>query len=118
MNESPTMQYSELDTILQPWAAQRRLLVATRYRDEEVRSMSIVDDAGDTYQLCVDPTAGAISVGVVLLSRAGRRTPSRDARSFDFSQSVPAAELSSALDAAWQRVHTWIAQAGHTRTPA
>ena len=80
--------------------------------------MSIVDDAGDTYQLCVDPAAEAVSVGVVLLSRAGQRTSSREARSFDFRQSVPAAQLSSALDAAWQRVHTWIAQSGHTRTPA
>jgi len=80
--------------------------------------MSIVDDAGDTYQLFVTPSAAAVSVGVVLSSRAGKRASSREARSFDFRQSVPGAQLSSALDAAWLRVHTWIAEAGHTRTPA
>ena len=112
------MQYSDIDSILQPWAAQRRLHVATMHRDDKVRSMSIVDDAGDTYQLFVDSAGGAVSVGLVLSSRAGKRTSSREARRFDFRQTVPAAQLSSALDVAWQRLHTWIEEAGHTRRPA
>jgi len=110
------MQYSDLDPILQPWAGLRRLHVATLHRDDEVRFMSIVDDAGDTYQLFVAPEAAAVSVGVVLSSRAGKRLSSREARSLEFRQSVPSEQFASALDAAWQRVQTWIAQAGHTRT--
>ena len=45
------MRYSDIDPILLPWAATHFLHVQTRHRDEEIRSMAVVDDAADTYQL-------------------------------------------------------------------
>jgi len=47
------MKYEELDPILEPWAKAHGLTICTKYRDEEVRSARIVDDAGNIFGIGV-----------------------------------------------------------------
>jgi hypothetical protein len=110
-----------MDPILTPWAAARGLYVATRHHNFEVRSMPVVDDSGDIYQLFATPELDdphAVIVGAALIKRGTKKhTFSRERRNFDYRTKVSLDELESGLDTAWKHVQLWIEQAGHTRTP-
>jgi len=43
------MNYADIDKVLTPWSKRLGLHVITKYRDEEVRSIDVVDDAGGRY---------------------------------------------------------------------
>ena len=85
--------------------------------------MNVVDGVGDTYTLYAEPQKkdsnnadNTLAVVAVFLSQRGNKTPSdRERLRFTFEQSVPVSQLAAALDAAWQRTHEWITQAGHSR---
>jgi hypothetical protein len=108
--------YVELDPILEAWATQHGLHIVTRARDEAVRVASVVDDAGDTYQIWITSSHGSIAVDAALLRRAVGRTPSRDRDGFVFHEVVSRSQVRIALDAAFDQVRSWITQAGHSRT--
>jgi hypothetical protein len=117
------MRYRELDPILEPWAKGRRLHLVLEHRDNDCRHMSIVDDDGDSYEIWAAPDPerqGVATVGASLSKRGSKRHHAfyRERQRFSFQQSVPIAELAIGLNACWERVHEWIAEAGHTRTPA
>lgn len=114
---TPPNQYSTIDPVIQRWSAQHDLHVSTRYRDEEVRVASVVDDAGDTYRIAVTPIADVVAVDTTLDHRASRRVSSQERKQFVFAQRVESAQLPTALETAFERIRSWIAQAGHTRTP-
>ncbi len=119
VNESPSIQYSDLDPILRPWAARHGLGFRTLYAEHEVRMAPVVDDMGDIYQLFAEPTdsPNTIRVGANLFSRAKRHAPSRELRQFAWRSSAPFEQLERTLDDALEQVQAWIAAAGHTRTP-
>jgi hypothetical protein len=57
------MTYSTIDPIISSWAKRRSLHVYTRYEDSEVRSMDIVSQDGQRFQLWIDPPfGGAIDI--------------------------------------------------------
>lgn len=109
------MSYAAIDPILLPWAARHKLHVMMEYKEDEVRSISIVDDAGDVYDLFVESPDehGLVKIGVGLQSRAGRHTLHRERRRFTMTSK--AQPLEAALESALERIHEWIAEAGHTR---
>ena len=122
------MRYSDIDPVLMPWAASHSLHVHTEHHDEPVRVMAVVDDAGDQYQLYAGPdpkdsnypdTKLAL-VGVSLSKRGNKNHHAfyRERMRFTFQQLVPLSDLSRALDEAWQRVHEWISESGHSRSNA
>ena len=119
------MRYSDIDTILTPWAVDRGLHIFTECKDEEVRVIQIVDDMGDTYQLYAGPdpkdpnypdTSLAL-VGVSLTKRGDKKHHAmfRERQRFTFEQRVPPTEIAPALNTVWQRALEWILQAGHSR---
>jgi hypothetical protein len=108
--------YVEFDPTLEAWATQHGLHIATRARDEEVRVASVVDDAGDTYQIWITPSDEAVAVDAALLRRAVGRTASRDRDKFVFHEVVSRTHVRLALDAAFDQVCSWIAQSGQSRT--
>src|SRR6478736_5631851 len=91
-------RYRELDPALKPWAASHGLQISTRHRSEEVRSMSVVDDLGDIYQLFATPELDepqAVTVGAALIKRGTKKhTFFRERRNFDFRTKVPLDGLS------------------------
>src|SRR5947207_2891099 len=99
---TPLNQYSTIDPVIQRWSAQHSLHVSIRYRDEEVRVASVVDDAGDTYRIAVAPIDDVVAVDATLDHRASRRISSRDRQQFVFAQRVESAQLQAALETAFE----------------
>lgn len=112
------LSYADLDPALYRWAERHGLHVRTRDREWEVRAVTIVDDAGDTYGLSVVPLEdGRIRITAGLRERAQRRTSIPDRKALRLVEEVPLSDLPQALEAGYTRVETWIAGAGHARTP-
>jgi len=101
------MNYSEVDKTLQPWLTRHGLHVFTRYRDEEVRSIHVVDDAGARYQIWISDTNdhGRVRVSAWDFKKKKKVFES------DFD------DLSQMLEDAYSQVKQWIQQSDHTRTP-
>ena len=116
MMTTPSLQHSDLDSILSPWAARHRLHLYTDCKGEEVRIVPIVDDAGDTYHIYARPDKNAqVAIGADLITRAGRHAFFRERQRFHYLQLVPLSALASSLDAALEQVQSWIVKSGHTR---
>jgi hypothetical protein len=60
------MPYTDIDPVLFPWSKTHGLHVYTECRDDEIRSIDIVDDIGDSYALGVGSPCedGSVSVWV------------------------------------------------------
>lgn len=99
------MTYRDLDPVLSAWCRIRGLHVATRYRDCEVRHVTVVDDAGSTYEQWLE-----------LLPDDRVRVAASDHRGQSTSRECDLPDLGEALDAVYACVETWISAAGHTRT--
>src|SRR5687767_10423758 len=107
------MTFSEIDSVLVPWASRRQMQISTQYKDEEVRSMLLVDDQGDTYQLWVDRT-DPLRVGYMLHDSAAGRVPSRVLKQYTGRLSCEISELESTLDRAVDQINFFISSRGHT----
>ena len=104
---TPTLQHSDLDSVLLPWVAHHRLHLYTDCKGEEVRTVSIVDDAGDTYHIYARPDdSGQVAVGADLVTRAGRHAFFRERQRFHLVQLSPLSALASSLDAALEQVQS------------
>lgn len=104
------MRYAAVDKVLPSWLKRHGLHVMTEYRDDEVRSVDVVDDQGDLYQIWIE----TISERGFRVSAALRKVP---ALRSPFSLDTEAAGLPEALEDAYVLVASWIRDAGHTRTP-
>ena len=101
------MNYAEIDKVLTPWSKRHGLHVFTKYRDEEVRSIDVVDDAGDRYQIWISESANS---GTAKVSAWNYKDKKKTVES-----SFP--DLEQALEELYSEVMQWVVQAGHTRTP-
>jgi hypothetical protein len=113
---TPALTYADLDPILSPWVARHRLHLYTDCKGEEVRIVTVVDDAGHTYHIYARPDAsGKAAISADLVTRAGEHAFFRERRRFHHLQLVPLSALASGLDAALEQVQSWIVQSRHTR---
>jgi hypothetical protein len=102
------MKYEDLDPVLTEWATQNGLHVFTKDRDWETRSIQIVDDSGEVYQLGLFPRDDDVQVSVNC----------RKNKNFKASYTCRLDDLEKALQTAYQQVLEWIEFYGNTRTPA
>jgi hypothetical protein len=105
------MNYSQIDPVLFPWAKTRGLLVATQFKDEEIRSVQIVDDAGDSYGLWISAPQGNGFVSVGIAENCSKSKIRRQT----FTTSP--VELGQTLEKAYSVAESWMRESGHTRTP-
>jgi hypothetical protein len=105
------MTYDAVDPILLPWLKRHGLQVFTRYRDEAVRSIDVVDDAGDRYQIAVSPPNLSGKLTVI----AGNYLRKKKQKRVEYPSNVSG--LESTLEEAYSQIMEWVAQDGHTRTP-
>ena len=101
------MKYADVDEVLAIWARRHGLHVNTEYRDEEVRSVAIVDDAGCEYQLWLE-----------LLPPNQVKVAAWDYGDRQQARTCEPSELPDVLEAVYGSVEQWIRDDGHTRTPA
>lgn len=104
--------YQEIDSILLPWAKEQVLYVMTEYKDEEVRSISVVNDFGDEFQIYLAPDTDneetKVIVGAELLRLGGKKhTFHRESKKFHFRKVVDLAGLEAVLNRALQRTREW-----------
>lgn len=113
------IKYSDIDPILNKWVSQHGLHVSTKYKDYEVRAVTIIDDSGDIYGLGVWPSenAGKVKISVGLKERSQRRTPIPEKKKLQESNEVSLSDLSKTLEQFYNLVEKWISEEGHTRTP-
>jgi hypothetical protein len=100
------MGLSIADSILDAWAAQNGLHVQTQHRDDEVRSIPVVE-AGHEYQIWLAEDSGMVTVYA-----STNDSPRRSSRSW---QSEPATTdaLAAHLDAALHEIKQWAAETEH-----
>jgi hypothetical protein len=101
------MNYVEVDKALRPWLKHHGLHLLTTHRDQEVRSIDVVDDAGARYQIWISGADDAEKVRVSAWDFKHKK------KVFESSFG----ELDQVLEDAYSEVAEWIDQAGHTRTP-
>ena len=101
------MNYADIDKVLMPWSKRHGLHVFTKHRDEEVRSIDVVDDAGGRYQIWI---SDAEDSGKAKVSAWNYKDKKKTVES-----SFP--DLEPALEDLYSEVMLWVVQAGHTRTP-
>ena len=47
-------QYLKIDTVLMPWAKKNKLTVSTKYRDDDVRSITLNKEQSKRYQIWIE----------------------------------------------------------------
>ena len=100
------MNYKDFDEVLAIWARRHGLYVSTENKDDEVRSIAIVDDAGCEYQLWLE-LLPPNRVKVTAWAYSDRRQ----------TQMCEPSVLLDALESVYGSVQRWIRDDGHTRTP-
>lgn len=111
------MLYAQIDLVLVPWVKTHGLIIGKEFKGEEVRTVAIVDDAGDSYVMWFDRPRNDGSVSIVLAEQtvSGSRLPSGKQRVQTFTTTHT--ELGQTLESAYVLVESWIKKRGHTRTP-
>jgi hypothetical protein len=102
----------EIDSILLPWAKEQVLYVMTEYKDEEVRSITVVNDFGDEFQIYLAPDTDneetKVIVGADLLQLGGKKhSYHRERKKFHFREAVSLADLEAVLNRALQLTGEW-----------
>jgi hypothetical protein len=105
------MTYVDVDKILLPWLKRYGLHVFTMHHEEEVRSIDVVDDAGERYQLWLSRPDAFGVVQVFVWNYKSRRK--RKSKEYESTLS----DLEEALEDAYSEIMDWVNEAGHTRTP-
>jgi hypothetical protein len=105
------MSYADVDKILPPWLKRHGLHVSTMYREEEVRIIDIVDDAGDRYSVAISEPDASEKVRVFVANF----TRKRKRKSCEFETNL--SDLARVLEEAYSKIMEWLSQEGHTRTP-
>ena len=105
------MSYAAIDKILTPWLKRHGLYVFTLYREDEVRIIDVVDDAGDRYQISISEPDESERVRIF----AGNLKSKRKRKSREYESTL--SELERVLEEAYFQIMEWVNQEGHTRTP-
>ena len=105
------MSYAAVDKILTPWLKRHGLHVFTLYREDEVRSIDVVDDAGDRYQIAVSEPDESERVRVF----AGNLKSKRKRKSREYESTL--SDLERVLEEAYSQIMEWVREEVHTRTP-
>jgi hypothetical protein len=105
------MNYAEVDKILLPWLKRYGLHVFTMHREDEVRAIYVVDDAGESYQIWISPPDESQRVRVF----AGNNKSRRKKKSKEYETIL--SDLERTLEVAYSQIMGWVSEAGHMRTP-
>ena len=105
------MPYVDADKILTPWLKRHGLHLLTMDREVEVRSIDVVDDAGERYQIFLSEPDASGKVRIF----AGNNKSKRKSKSKEFDAALT--NLDQALEEAYSQIIEWVKEAGHTRTP-
>jgi hypothetical protein len=99
--------FRQVDYLLNKWLPKYGLTIATQYKDEKVRSISVVDDNGNSYQIWIDPIKlNQIVVNASSLKNMKKESWKTETDLNDFEQT---------LNKAYSEIEKWITDKGNAR---
>jgi len=100
---------SKIDAILSSWAKRTNTSIQTNYKDENVRSFSLVDDAGNSYQIWVN----ILSRKRLEINISNNKTGNEKKY---WRKKTSISRLNEVLYLAYAKIEKWIEQSGNRRT--
>lgn len=108
-SNSKKRRYSAIDKVVEEWSKKVGLHPQYEYKDEKVRSMKVVDDAGNSYQIWIETLKWRRLK--VLASNNKSRKKNRKWR-----RKCKDSNLTKVLFEAYGVTEQWILKSGNTRT--
>jgi len=113
--------FKDIDPILLPWAKKHNFHIFTECKDEEIRSMIVVDTWGDQYGIYATPDwengNATVAVGADLDKRGNKKhTFYRERKQFHFRKSVELKCLERTLEDALESTKAWGAENNEANT--
>jgi|SRR6056297_130802 len=99
----------KIDRIIEDWAKKLGLSLQTKYKDEKVRSLSVVDDAGNSYQIWIENIKWKRLKVSTSNNQNGRK------RKF-WNKKCKTSDLTKVLFEAYGVTEQWISEIGNKRT--
>ena len=111
--------YKDIDPILLPWAKKHNFHVFIECKDEEIRSIIVVDTSGNQYGIYAIPDwengNKTVAVGADLDKRGGKKhTFYRERKQHHFRKSVDLKNLETTLEEALEITKAWKTQTNET----
>lgn len=108
-SSSKKKRYLKIDRIVQDWAKKVGLHSQYEYKDEKVRSLSVVDDAGNKYQIWIETIKwGRMKVSATN-NGSGRKRKI-------WIKKCKLSNLTKVLFEAYGVTEQWISESGNSRT--
>ena len=106
-----TDKYAQIDKVLDDWLPKYGLTVYKEFKDELVRTISVIDNSGNKYDLWLTPdpnTNNKIEISV--------NDPSQGKHGQSWRSVTDWNNLTNTLDKAYKTIDNWINAKGHKRT--
>jgi len=108
-SSSKNKRYFRIDRLVQEWAKKVGLHPQYNYKDEKVRSLSVVDDTGNTYQIWIETIKWRRLKVSTTNNISGRK------RKY-WSKKCKISKLTQVLFETYGVTENWILESGNTRT--
>ena len=102
-------EFEQIDKVLVDWLPKYGLTVYREYKDEPVRTISVVDNSGDSYSLWL-MTCEDGKIQVACLDKSQGKKGER------FIIATDLQNLAQTLNGAYQKIENWISIKKHKRT--
>ncbi|WP_186525881.1 hypothetical protein [Seonamhaeicola sediminis] len=108
-SSSKKKRHIKIDKIIENWAKKLGLYLQTNYKEEKVRSLSVVDDAGNSYQIWIENLKWSrLKVNVSNNQSIRNRKL--------WSKKCKTSSLTKVLFEAYGMTEQWILESGNKRT--
>ena len=108
-SSSKKKRYFKIDKIIEDWAKKLGLHIQTNYKDEKVRSLSVVDDAGNSYQIWIENLKWRRLKVSASNNKSGRKRKL-------WYKKCNTSNLTKVLFEAYGVTEQWISESGNKRT--
>ncbi len=108
-SSSKEKRYFKIDKLVLDWAKKVGLHSQFEYKDEKVRSLCVVDDAGNSYQIWIE----TLKWGRIRVSTTNNETGRK--RKF-WNKKCRISNLTKVLFEVYGITEQWISKSGNTRT--
>jgi hypothetical protein len=108
-SSSKKKRYFKIDKLVQDWAKKVGLQTQYEYKDEKAPSLSVIDDAGNSYQIWIETIKWRRIKVSITNNETGRK------RKF-WNKKCKISSLTIVLFEAYGVTEQWISESGNTRT--
>ncbi len=100
--------FGQVDYVLNKWIPKYGLTIGTKYKDEKVRSISVVDDNGNSYQIWIEP----IKLNQIKVNASYPQ----NIKTESWKTQTDLNDFENILNEAYSEIEKWITEKGNTRS--